>query len=332
MTYSRLRLWLFRSDPERAHAATLRLLRLLGALPPLAALVRRTYAFPEATPVDLLGLRFPNRVGLAAGYDKDALAYRGLACLGFGHLELGTVTPRPQMGNPKPRLYRLVEDEALINRMGFPSQGAQQVAQRLRRRHSGRMVLGMNLGINKDTLLESAAEDYVALMQLFSPLVDYLTINISSPNTPGLRDLQRREYLRSLLARLQPHRQIPLLVKLSPDLGEAELEDAIQVIVDQGLDGVIATNTTLARPDLHSLHATESGGLSGAPLAARGRSCVARIHALTKGQLPIIAAGGIMSGDEARAALDAGASLVQLFTGLIYRGPGLVRNILKNIN
>jgi dihydroorotate dehydrogenase len=331
MTYSRLRLWLFRSDPERAHAATLRLLRLLGALPPLAALVRRTYAFPEATPVDLFGLRFPNRVGLAAGYDKDALAYRGLACLGFGHLELGTVTPRPQMGSPKPRLYRLVEDEALINRMGFPSQGAQQVAQRLRRRHSRRIIIGMNLGINKDTPLDKAAEDYAALMQLFSPLVDYLTINISSPNTPGLRDLQRKEYLRSLLASLKPYRQIPLLVKLSPDLSAAELEDAIQVIVDQGIDGVIATNTTLARPGLQTAHASESGGLSGAPLAARSRSCVAHIHDLTKGQLPIIAAGGIMSDDDAQAALDAGAGLVQLFTGLVYRGPDLVRNILKNI-
>ncbi len=330
--YSRLRPWLFRVEPERAHAATLRALQLTGALPPIAAVTRKYFAVPPGKPIDLFGLRFPNHLGLAAGYDKDALAWRGLATLGFGHIEIGTVTPRPQPGNPLPRVFRLVVDQALINRLGFPSRGAYFVARRLRGSRPKGLVIGVNLGINKDTPLERAAEDYLALMQIFSPLADYLVINVSSPNTPGLRQLQMRNFLEDLLAALVQEKSNPLLVKLSPDLSDEQLEEAIGIIIDKKLDGVIATNTTISRPALHSQPASETGGLSGRPLAERSHQVVARIHNLTAGRLPIIAVGGIMNGTAALAALDAGASLVQIFTGLIYRGPSLAKEILKTVD
>lgn len=325
--YQRIRPWLFRLDSELAHSASLRLLQLAGSLPPAAAWLRRQYAAPEQ-PVQLFGLRFANRVGLAAGYDKDGLAWRGLAGLGFGHLELGTVTPRPQSGNPRPRLFRLPEDEAAINRLGFPSRGADFLARRLAGQRPPGLVLGVNLGINKDTPLEQAAADYQQLMRTFSPLADYLTINISSPNTPGLRQLQDRRYLDGLLSALTPLRRVPLLVKLSPDLDDAQLDDVLEVLLGQRVDGVIASNTTLARPaGLRSAAAGEAGGLSGRPLVGASRSMVARIAARAQNRLPIIAVGGIFGGHEAQAALDAGASLVQVYTGLIYRGPGLAREI-----
>ncbi|MCW5878050.1 MAG: quinone-dependent dihydroorotate dehydrogenase [Anaerolineales bacterium] len=325
--YQRIRPWLFRLDPELAHGASLRLLQLAGGLPPAASWLQRQFAAP-AQPVQLFGLRFANRVGLAAGYDKDGLAWRGLACLGFGHLELGTVTPRPQPGNPRPRLFRLPEDEAVINRLGFPSRGAGFLARRLAVQRPPELVLGVNLGINKDTPLEQAAADYQQLMRTFSPLADYLTINISSPNTPGLRQLQGRRYLDDLLGALAPLRSVPLLVKLSPDLDDAQLDQALEVLLAQRVDGVIASNTTLARPaGLRSAAAGEAGGLSGQPLVSANRSMVARIAARAQNRLPIIAAGGIFGGHEAQAALDAGASLVQVYTGLIYRGPGLARDI-----
>ncbi|MEX2160875.1 MAG: quinone-dependent dihydroorotate dehydrogenase [Anaerolineales bacterium] len=326
--YSLLRPLLFRLDAERAHSATLHLLRLVGAIPPLAALVRRLYRPPEA-PVEVFGLRFANPLGLAAGYDKDALAWRGLACLGFGHIEIGTVTPRPQPGNPRPRVFRLVEDSALINRLGFPSRGADFVARRLGGSRPKGFVLGVNLGVNKDTTLEKAAEDYGTMMDTFSPLADYLTINVSSPNTAGLRQLQAGPLLDTLLKELAARRKVPLLVKLAPDLTEAQLDEALDVLVSNKVDGVIATNTTVSRPVLHSSHASESGGLSGAPLTALSRKVVGHIYTRTSGRLPIVAAGGIMSRQDAQAALNAGASLVQVYTGLVYHGPGLVREILE---
>ncbi len=325
--YERLRPWLFRLDPELAHSSSLRLLQLAGGFSPAAAWLGRRYAVPSR-PVDVFGLRFANPVGLAAGYDKDGLAWRGLACLGFGHLELGTVTPRAQPGNPRPRLFRLAQDEALINRLGFPSRGAAFLARRLAGPRPEGLVLGVNLGINKDTPLEQAAADYQSLMTTLSPLADYLTINVSSPNTPGLRQLQGRHHLEGLLKALAPQRSKPLLVKLSPDLDDAELDEALDVLLAQRIDGVIASNTTLARPaGLRSAAAGEAGGLSGRPLTKASRSLVAQIAARAQGRLPVIAAGGIFGGDEARAALDAGASLVQVYTGLIYRGPGLAGEI-----
>jgi dihydroorotate dehydrogenase len=280
--------------------------------------------------VELLGLRFPNRLGLAAGYDKDGLVWRGLAALGFGHIEVGTVTPRPQAGNPRPRLFRLVEDHALINRMGFPSRGAEFVARRLRSQRPKGLILGVNLGINKDTPLENAASDYTSLMQLFTPLAGYLTINISSPNTPGLRSLHDPTLLGALLSELALHREKPLLVKLSPDLSTPELDGVLDVLLAQRVDGVIATNTTLARPALASHHAGQQGGLSGRPLAAPARRAIGHIYTQTNGKLPIIASGGIMSREDADAAINAGASLVQIYTGLVYRGPLLIKEILKS--
>jgi dihydroorotate dehydrogenase len=277
---------------------------------------------------------------LAAGYDKDGLGWRGLAALGFGHIEVGTVTPRAQVGNPRPRLFRLPEDTSLINRLGFPGQGADFVADSLAGPRPPGVVLGVNLGKNKDTLLEEAASDYEMLIDKFASLADYLVVNVSSPNTVGLRRLQARQALEALLARLAERgrehaakmdRRLPLLVKLAPDLDENELADALEVIVHHRLDGVIATNTTISRAGLHSPHAAEAGGLSGAALTARSTEMIARIQRLTQGALPVVGVGGIMNPADAQEKLDAGAVLVQVYTGLVYRGPGLVREILRSV-
>jgi len=337
--YQRLRPLLFRLDPERAHALTLFGLRLVGALPPLQALVSRWYPVAHQ-PVQAFGLQFSNPVGLAAGYDKDGLGWRGLACLGFGHIEVGTVTPRPQPGNPSPRLYRLPEDRALINRMGFPGKGADFVLQQLAGRRPSGLVLGVNLGKNKDTPLEEAAQDYLVLVRKFAPAADYLSINVSSPNTVGLRRLQAREALGDLLDVLvlerdflseQSSKRTPLLLKLAPDLSQAELEDAVQVALERGMDGLIATNTTLERDGLHSVQAGESGGLSGAPLARRSLEITRWICTRTEGRLPLISVGGILSAEDAIERLEAGAALVQVYTGLVYSGPALPSQIVNTI-
>ena len=329
--YPLLRPLLFRLEPERAHALTLRLLRLTGQLPPLCALVRALWGAGEK-PVRLWGLTFRNPVGLAAGYDKDAVAWRGLACLGFGHLELGTVTPRPQPGNPRPRLFRLPAQRALINRMGFPGRGADFVARQLAGPRPAGVALGVNIGKNKATPNARAAEDYRLLVHRFAPLADYLAVNVSSPNTEGLRRLQARRSLEGLLravldAREKADAQPPVLVKLSPDLTPAQLEDALDALLAAGVDGVIATNTTVQREGLPSRWAQEAGGLSGAPLTAASTAFIRRIHTLAP-HLPIIGVGGIMSPADARAKMDAGATLVQVFTGLVYAGPGLLRRIV----
>lgn len=338
--YQIVRPILFQLDPERAHALTLGMVRLAGALPPMRGLLRSLYRLPER-PVEVFGLRFMNPVGLAAGYDKDGLGYRGLACLGFGHIEIGTVTVRPQRGNPRPRLFRLPSDQALINRMGFPGHGADFLARRLQAKKVPGLVVGVNIGKNKDTPLEDASQDYLSLMRRFAPLADYLTVNVSSPNTVGLRRLQGREALDCLLGELssenalldqQLSRHVPLLVKLAPDLNDEELEDALQVIVDQKLDGVIATNTTITREGLRSAHAQEAGGLSGKPLHQRSLEVVRSIVRQTQGSLPVIAVGGIDSPESAQAMLDAGARLVQVYTGLVYQGPGLVKKIVCSLS
>ena len=328
---------LFRLEAERAHSLTIHLMRLAGSLPGLPALVRTRYrAFSR--PVQAFGLVFPNPVGLAAGYDKDALAWRGLASLGFGHIEIGTVTPRPQPGNSRPRLFRLPEDAALINRMGFPGRGARFVARRLSGRRPPGLVLGVNLGINKDTALDESAQDYVSLIKIFAPLADYLVVNVSSPNTTDLRRLQAREALDGLLVQLTQERgaqerdlgrKIPVLVKLAPDLCDDELDDALEVILQRGMDGVIATNTTVSREGLVSRKRSEAGGLSGQPLGDRSTQMIQKICRRTADKLPVIGAGGIMSPADARAKLDAGATLVQLYTGLVYEGPELVQRILN---
>ncbi len=334
--YPLLRPLLFRLDPERAHALSLRLLRLMGGVAPLRWLQRRLP--PVDDPCTAIGLRFPNRIGLAAGYDKDARALAGLAALGFGHLEIGTVTPRPQAGNPRPRLFRLVEDRSVVNRLGFPSQGAARVAARLRRRPRG-VVVGVNLGKQCDTPIEGAVDDYLGLLETFAPLADFLTVNVSSPNTPGLRLLEGGERLGSLLAPLLRRRdelaaaagrqdplprRVPLLVKLSPDLAPADLDATVDAALAAGIDGIVATNTTLGRDGARSPHAAEAGGLSGALLTAVADAMLSRVVSRAGGRVLVIAAGGVLSGEDARRKRDAGADLVQLYTGLVYRGPGLV--------
>ena len=331
--YRAVRPLLFRLAPEHAHEASLRAMQLVSASPALQALIRPLFQAPPC-PVEAFGLSFANPLGLAAGYDKDAVAIAGLATLGFGHVEVGTVTLRPQPGNAGPRIFRLPADAAIVNRLGFPSRGADFAAAQLSRPRPPGLVVGVNIGKNKDTPLERAPEDYAALVDRFAPLADYLVINVSSPNTVGLRRLQGRAALEALLdaalARrdAQP-RRTPLLVKLAPDLDDAGLDDALGVLLDRGVDGVVATNTTLSRAGLRSAGATAAGGLSGRPLTVRANALVAAISERTDGKLPIIGVGGIFTADDARARLDAGATLVQLYTSLVYEGPGVVQRIVR---
>ena len=335
--YARLRKILFRLDPERAHALSLSTLRWLGSTRATRHWLTKCLALPPSKPVHLWGLHFPNRIGLAAGYDKDALAFKGLACLGFGHIEIGTVTPMAQSGNARPRLFRIPDRRALLNHLGFPSRGASFVAHRLERRCPLPVVLGVNIGKNRHTPLEHALYDYLALLRRFAPLADYLVINISSPNTPGLRKLQRCKALAPLLKRLveerdiQSHRlarPVPLLIKLSPDLESAQLEALLEQIDRHGIDGVVATNTASVEGRRDDVFPSDRGGLSGELLAAQSTEMIHRIATFTRGKLPIIGVGGLASASELRDKLEAGASLIQLYTGLIYRGPALVRELL----
>jgi len=340
LLYSLSRALLFRLDPEAAHGVSLKTIARVGRVPGLRAVVAAQFSVPEAEPVEVFGLRFPNRVGLAAGYDKDGDGWRGLACLGFGHIEVGTVTPEPQPGNPKPRIFRLVEERSVINRMGFPGRGADYVAAQLRGRPRGGAIIGVNIGKQKTTELEDAAGDYEQLVDVFAPLADYLAVNISSPNTPGLRKLQERGFLGALLGRVAARRdraaddigrRVPVLVKLAPDLEDEQLLTAVDVISESGLDGIIATNTTISRDGLDHPRAGEEGGLSGAALTEMSTRIISRITEHTGGSIPIVGVGGIMGPEDARAKLDAGATLVQLYTGLVYEGPGLVKRILKGL-
>ena len=336
--YQRLiRPLMFRLDPEQAHNLTLKALQLVDVFPFLFGLLSRFYtahSLPSA--VNAFGLTFPNPIGMAAGYDKDGIAVPGLAALGFGHIEIGTVTPRPQLGNPRPRIFRIPAQKALINRMGFPGRGADFVANKLKRlklRHPG-MILGVNIGKNADTPNETAVEDYVHLLSTFSPLADYLAVNVSSPNTVGLRRLQAKEFLAGLLSQLAHKRselneKRPILVKLAPDLSSPELDDALDAILTAGMDGVIATNTTISRENLPSNIGREPGGLSGSPLTVRSREMVAEIHQRTSGELPIIGVGGIMTPEDACSMLSAGAALIQVYTGIVYAGLGLIKDILE---
>jgi dihydroorotate dehydrogenase len=342
MAYERfLRPVLFKTDPEWVHQATLQMLAIAGAWAPLRAILRRHYCVDDASlQVNLWGLTFPNPIGLAAGYDKDGQGMHGLACLGFGHLELGTVTPLLQVGHPRPRIFRLPEDSAVVNRMGFPNRGGDALRNRLQLGIPKGVILGVNIGKGLKTPLEDAAEDYLRLMGDFYPLADYLAVNVSSPNTVGLRRLQARETLDDLLRQLinlrsklwdQYHKDVPLLIKIAPDLQIDELKDAVEVILKWGMDGVIATNTTISRERLRSRSGEEAGGLSGGPLKARATEIIRLIHKFTEGSLPIIGVGGVFNIDDVLEKIEAGASLVQLYTGLVYRGPGLVREILEGL-
>lgn len=315
---------LFALDPEAAHGLTLSALAAWGkAGTPLAG---RTPAL-ETT---VAGLRFPNPLGLAAGVDKDARAIPGFLALGFGSVEVGTLTPRPQGGNPRPRLFRLVQDEAIINRMGFNNGGLDAGIARAAAATPRAGVLGINVGANKDAADRVA--DYVAGVRAAAPVADYVTINVSSPNTPGLRDLQEGAALAELLAACGTARgDTPLFLKVAPDLSPAQVDAIARAALEGGVAALIVGNTTVSRPPLASRDAAEAGGLSGAPLRALARARLADFRAATGGALPLVAAGGVHSGAEAYARIRAGASLVQLYTALVYGGPGLPRRILREL-
>ena len=332
--YLLLRTLLFQLDPETAHDWTQMLMRLPGA-----GLLARIAAFgiPNA-PRRVMGIDFPNPVGLAAGLDKDGECIAIWRALGFGFVEVGTVTPRPQPGNPKPRMFRLPRAQALINRMGFNNQGVDRLVERVRRT-GGQGVLGINIGKNADTPVERAADDYLLGLRKVYPWASYVAVNISSPNTPGLRDLQYGTTLDRLLEALKMEqarlasehgRYVPLAIKIAPDIADADLPTVGQALLRYELDAVIATNTTFSRAGVEKLpHAQETGGLSGVPLMARSTAVVGQLREILGGKLPIIAVGGILSGADAAAKIAAGASLVQLYTGFIYRGPDLIREAVK---
>ncbi len=329
--YRLLRPLLFRLDAESAHHAGLWALSLYEGAPALARLMRqRARAERPALAVSVAGLSFPNCIGLAAGLDKNAEAVRGLFALGFGFVEVGTVTPRPQPGNEKPRLFRLPEEEALINRMGFNNEGAAAMAGRLAELDWRPGPVGVNLGKNKDTPLERAEEDYALGAARLSPLADYLVVNLSSPNTPGLRRLQEPEALARTLAATRRASSPPVFLQIAPDLTDEAVDAAVDVALSEGAAGLIATNTTLARPAFHPLNA-EAGGLSGRPLRERSNQVVARAWKRAGARLPIIGVGGVFTGADALAKIRAGAALVQLYTGFIYGGPGAPKRVLDEL-
>lgn len=324
---------LFQWAPEEAHARALGALAVAEARPWLRGLLRGWYGAPAASPVEAMGLRFPNAVGLAAGWDKDGRAWRTCAALGFGHVEVGTVTPAPQPGNPTPRVFRDEGARVLVNRMGFPSEGASAVAARLSEERPYGMILGVNLGKNKDTALEAAADDYVAGVAVFEDVADYLVVNVSSPNTPGLRSLQTGAALRALLETVvrARKRRVPVVVKLSPDMDDPDLVDAVEAALAAGVDGIIATNTTLSREGVPPSIADEVGGASGAALTARAEAVLRRVREIAGPDVAVIAAGGVMSPDDAAARMAAGATLVQLYTGFVFGGVGLVRRVAERV-
>ena len=333
---------LSRLDAETAHEHTLSLLSW-AQISPVGRAGLRLMAGPlPQQSVTVFGLRFPNVLGMAAGFDKDVRVAAGLALLGFGHVEVGTLTPQPQIGNPRPRIFRLPADEALINRMGFPNGGAEAAVSRLAQLKKRSYILGVSLGKQKGTPLAEAAADYITVMRTVYPYADYLAVNISSPNTPGLRDLQGGNYLGHLLAALQQENgqlaqkygveQRPLLVKIAPDLTWPELDEILIAVQDNDLNGIIATNTTISREGLVDVRWDEQGGLSGRPLAQRSNEVIAYIQRQTNGNLPIVGVGGVQTAADVRAKVDAGAALVQLYTSLIYEGPRLAGRILRGLD
>jgi dihydroorotate dehydrogenase len=328
---------LFRLPPETAHELALHSLSLLPS-----RLIAKRFSDP-ALKIERFGLSFPNPVGLAAGFDKNGVALQPLAALGFGFIEAGTVTYHPQPGNPRPRLFRLSEDQALINRAGFNNEGAAAFARRVEQ-HRPDCVLGVSIGKSKITPLAEATTDYLASFELVYNVADYIAVNVSSPNTPQLRELQQSEQLSSLLSALQARgrelqeryqRRVPLLVKLSPDLERSELEMIVDVIERLNIDGIIATNTTVSRDGLRTdsrcVKSFGEGGLSGKPLANRSTQMIAELFELTGGRIPLIGVGGIFTADDAWQKISAGASLVQLYTGFIYQGPTIAQQINEGL-
>jgi len=358
--YKLLRSFLFLFDPERVHYFSMNGLKFLCTIPGIKKLIANQFT-PQPgknIPYSILNIQFPNSVGLGAGFDKNAKYLNELEALGFGFVEIGTVTPLPQAGNDKPRLFRLPKDKALINRMGFNNDGVKAVAERLKSwrlavgsRQSGadsklqtancKLVIGGNIGKNKITPNEDAWKDYEKCFLALHDLVDYFVVNVSSPNTPGLRELQEKDSLKKILTNLQNHNgkllnPKPILLKIAPDLTNEQLDDVIDLALEIKLDGLVAANTTISRNQLKT-HASQltkigSGGVSGLPLKHRSTEIVRYIHQKTKGQIPVIASGGIFTGADAKEKMEAGASLVQVWTGFIYEGPSIVKKICREIN
>lgn len=343
MLYRWLRPLLYLLPAELAHRLIARLLRCMQAVPGGRALLRTWFGRPSGLEVDALGLRFPSPIGLAAGFDKDAEMYPALLSMGFGCVEVGTVTGEAQPGNPKPRLFRLVEDQALVNRMGFNNGGAVAVARRLARqgRRPGEIV-GVNIGKTKLVSADDAAADYEKSARLLGPLADYLVVNVSSPNTPGLRDLQAVGALRPILTivrqaldRAVIGRRVPLLVKIAPDLGDEDIDAVADLALELGLDGIVATNTTISRAGLNSppgaIERCGAGGLSGRPLKTRALEVLRRLHARVGGRLVLVSVGGIESVDDVWQRLEAGARLVQIYSAFVYSGPGLAGQLGRGL-
>jgi len=338
--YRVVRFFLFLFNPEAIHHITFKMIKI-GALVPLKMWTWRLLFKLKDTRLEreVFGIKFPNPVGLAAGFDKDAKLFDELGAFGFGFVEIGTVTPLPQDGNPKPRLFRLKDDNAIINRMGFNNEGVEAAVARLRRKKSN-IIIGGNIGKNKVTPNDKAVNDYEICFEKLFPFVDYFVVNVSSPNTPGLRDLQEKEPLTALLNRLQElntekESRKPILLKIAPDLTNEQLDDIIEIVADTKIDGVVATNTTIDRSglktDKNKVDSIGNGGLSGKPVKARSTEVIKYLADKSGRAFPIIGVGGIHSAEDALEKLDAGASLVQVFTGFIYEGPFLIRRINKAI-
>lgn len=337
LVYSLARPFLFGLDAERAHGLGLTALEAAyrSGLNPMMARV------PKPLPTKVLGLSFPNPVGLAAGLDKNGAHIDALLALGFGFVEIGTVTPKPQAGNPKPRMFRLPDQQAVINRLGFNNDGVDALVRNVAKARRQRGLLGINIGKNKDTPNESAESDYLYCLERVYPLADYITVNISSPNTAGLRELQEEQSLRRLIGALREAQEklaaregkrVPMLVKIAPDLSDDDIEAAGRVLGELQVDGVIATNTTVAREGVEGCaHAGEAGGLSGGPLMTRSTTVLRKMRTRLPESIPMIGVGGILTGADAVTKMAAGASLVQCYSGLVYRGPGLVHECVEAI-
>jgi len=332
-----------RLDAENSHNLAVGYLRLMQSNAPGKAILSSMRGRVQERPVELFGLRFPNEIGVAAGLDKNAQIVPALALLGFGHIEVGTITPRPQVGNPRPRVFR-VADRVLLNRMGFPNCGAVIAAERLTRvrQANPRAIIGVSIGKQKETDLVGAARDYVEVMEAVFPYCDYMAVNISSPNTPGLRELQSTKHVNSLLAALV-HRngelssrygevRRPLLVKIAPDMSIPEIETVVAASIENGIDGIIATNTTTRRAGLSAKWAGQAGGISGQPLADISNEIIGFIADKSAGRLPIVGVGGVFDGIDVQRKLDAGASLVQIYTGIIFEGPAIAGNIVRQLS
>ena len=325
--------FLFLFDPEKVHYFSFSMIKLFSSIPGLPYIIR--FLFKIKHPKlerEVFGIKFPNPVGLAAGFDKNALLYKELSNFGFGFIEIGTLTPRGQTGNPKKRLFRLKDDQAIINRMGFNNDGVDHVVRRLKKNTN--VVIGGNIGKNKDTPNEKAVDDYIYCFNTLFDYVDYFVVNVSSPNTPNLRALQNKEPLTNLLSILnglnnKKRKPKPILLKIAPDLTDIQLDDIIDIVISTKIDGVIATNTTLIREGLNSKNRSEMGGLSGKPLSSRSTKVIRYLATKSNNAFPIIGVGGIHSPEDALEKIQAGASLVQLYTGFVYEGPAIVKSINK---